>query len=100
MKFARVEGFVSPLVDRKDLLQLLVMIDDGKLVSLVREEQVGMLETAEIGTDLAWQADQYTQETIGTLLSEQGWELLGVSETPPGDALTPFRSQTYLVRQL
>ena len=73
MRFARVSGHV---VADDDMLNLRVTLDTGRRVETVREGRVPVLGSRELAQDLNWQADQYTQETIGNELAEQGWEAI------------------------
>ena len=96
MRFARVTGNV---VANDDALDLTVTLDTGRSVTSVRSERVPALGVGELAADLNWQADQYTQETIGNELAEQGWEAIAeqpASERVPGIGV----SSTYTVRNL
>lgn len=93
MKFGRVIGIV---VREGDLLRLTVTLESGGAVTSVRDALVPVLDT---GQDLDWHADQYTQETIGVELAEQGWEAFAQGDTPvpqPGIG----QSSSYSVRNL
>lgn len=103
MRFARVEGVVTPVeAGGTLLLRLTVWLDTGRRLETVREETLPPLRPVAGFADLVWHADQWTQETIGTTLAEQGWEAIGAGELPteqsePG-ALP--RSAPYSVRNL
>ena len=103
MRFGRVEGTVTPISTAGELsLHLVVWLDTGRRVDTVRDEVLSPLRPVETFADLVWHADQWTQETIGTTLSEQGWEAIGVGEVPgdeTGCNLVP-RSAPYAVRNL
>ena len=77
-----------------------VSLESGRGIKAVREELAPFLSpTQEIAT-LDWQADQYTQETIGVDLAKEGWEAIAeeaaISEHPEGIG----RSKLYTVRNL
>jgi hypothetical protein len=80
MKFARVQGH-GRLIDGENgpVLSLVITLDDGRSVTLVREERVDWLPFGPAG-DAAWQIDQYTQETLGTTLADEGWEVVSQDE--------------------
>lgn len=104
MRFGRVEGTVTPISTASELrLHLVVWLDTGRRIETVRDEVLAPLRPVESFADLEWHADQWTQETIGTTLSEQGWEAIGAGEMPTGDdhevGLVP-RSAPYAVRNL
>jgi hypothetical protein len=96
MLFGRVSGYV---VVEGDRLHLRVVLDRGNRVETVRDAFVPFRSAGEESIDLDWQADQYTQETIGNELAMAGWEALaeeaaGIS--PEGSGM----SSAYLVRQM
>jgi hypothetical protein len=96
MRFARVAGHV---VARDDTLELTVTLDTGRQIETVRSGSVPRLGGGGLTDDLNWQADQYTQETIGNELAEQGWEAIAeqpATERHPGMGV----SATYTVRNL
>lgn len=101
MKFGRVQGHGrAVMVHNATMVALAVVLDSGNTASVVRDEQVPWLEYGP-EHDIAWQIDQYTQETIGTMLALDGWEAfaedqggLGVSD----DGLA--HSAVYTVRNL
>jgi hypothetical protein len=96
MRFARVTGHV---VVRDDFLDLRVTLDTGRTVTTVREARVPLLGSSTESSDLNWQADQYTQETIGIELAEQGWE--AIAETPATEHHSGMGvSSTYTLRNL
>ena len=105
MRFGRVVGTVSPEQATNDAetgsgrLRLVVMLEDGAAVSVIRSETVSSLRGPLGETSLAWQADQYTQETIGNELALAGWEPIGMAEpNETGDAALAASSPTYIVR--
>jgi hypothetical protein len=78
------------------LLRLTVTLESGGAVRSAREALVPVLDPER---DLDWHADQYTQETIGNELAEQGWEVFAAGDTPaaqPGIG----QSTSYSVRNL
>ena len=80
MKFARIQGHGRPVMGGTGpALSLLITLDDGRNVALVREESVAWLPFGPAG-DAAWQIDQYTQETLGTTLADEGWEVVSQDE--------------------
>jgi hypothetical protein len=103
VRFGRVEGTVTPISTAGELsLHLVVWLDTGRHVETVRDEVLPPLRQVENFADLVWHADQWTQETIGTILSELGWEAIGAGEVPSderGSSLVP-RSAAYAVRNL
>lgn len=106
MRFARVSGTVRQIVDAEGTptgsLELTVALDTGSRVEQVRLERVAVLPVPD-GTDaLIWQADQYTQETIGNELALDGWEPVGVEPDDRDEraASLAASSPTYIVRQL
>jgi len=96
MRFARVSGQV---VVRDNGLELRVTLDTGRQIEMIRSAVVPRLGGSASSNDLNWQADQYTQETIGNELAEQGWEAIAeqpATERHPGMGV----SGTYTVRNL
>ena len=81
MKFARVQGH-GRLIDTpgEGSLSLVVTLDDGRRVEMVRSETVDWLEFGPAG-DIGWQIDQYTQETLGSTLAGEGWEVVSQDES-------------------
>lgn len=96
MRFARVTGHV---VASDNMLELRVTLDNGRTVTMVREEQVPLLGSGALANDLNWQADQYTQETIGNELAEEGWEAIAETAAKERHAGLGL-SSTYTVRNL
>lgn len=83
-----------------DRLRLTVTLESGGRLETVRDEAVPPLVPGNTPRDLAWQADQYTQETIGAYLANDGWEAIG-SGDPPGDQPAGTgQSPVYAVRNL
>lgn len=101
MRFGRVEGIVEPVeVDGQPMLRLTVYLETGQRLDIVREEVLAALRPAATPEDLAWHADQWTQETIGVELAEAGWEVIGAGELIAPEAGALARSATYAVRKL
>ena len=104
MRFGRVEGVVTPVdADGARLLRLIVWLDTGSRLETVRDEMLAPLRPVQGRADLIWHADQWTQETIGTLLAERGWEAIGAGDLPEASAEEPEalpRSAPYAVRNL
>ena len=97
MRFGKVSGYV---VARDDGLWLSVSLESGRGISIVRETLVPVLGNGANTTALDWQADQYTQETIGVDLAEQGWEAIAEEEAVSEHPEAIGRSKLYTVRNL
>lgn len=101
MRFGRVEGLVEEVsAEEGARLRLRVFLETNQGVRLVRDDVVRKLECVEGGDSLSWQADQYTQETIGVDLAAEGWEVIGASELPAVGVGEIARSASYAVRLL
>jgi hypothetical protein len=101
VEFGRVRGIVEALRNpATSQLVLTVTLETEHAVNVVRSQVLDPVRPARTQADLAWHADQWTQETIGVDLAEQGWEVLGVSETDLDLSIGPPRSATYSVRRL
>jgi hypothetical protein len=105
VRFGRVEGVVAPTMSGGEVrLRLTVWLDTGHRLETVREEVLPPVRPIAGYGDLIWHADQWTQETIGTLLAERGWEAIGAGDLPTADeAAEPgalARSAPYAVRNL
>jgi len=100
MRFGRVEGFGDVVlnVDRESL-HLRVMLETAGGMTVVRDDVVPMLSASFDARSLAWQVDQYTQETIGVDLATDGWEVIGASALPTVENGEVARSASYAVRQ-
>lgn len=95
MRFGRITGHVVP---EGEWLELTVVLDSGTRIETIRSGSVPKLGDTSRQQDLAWQADQYTQETIGNELALLGWE--AVAEEPASDAPAGMGvSASYLVRK-
>lgn len=101
MRFGQVEGVIEELHTEQGIrLHLRVFLDTGSDWRTVRDEIVPVLRTGVRDADLSWQVDQYTQETIGVDLAEEGWEVIGASEIRAASPGEIARSATYAVRLL
>ena len=96
MRFARVTGHV---VADDNMLDLTVVLDAINRIETVRSERVLALGDAAQRADLNWQADQYTQETIGNELALAGWEVVSEEHSTPAPAGSGVY-RAYLVRNL
>ena len=95
MRFGRVSGYV---VAHDDQLSLTVSLDSGNRVETIRSEVVPARGVEADALDLGWEADQYTQETIGNELALLGWEAIAsepAESSPTGSGV----SAVYLVRK-
>ncbi len=101
MRFGRVEGIVE-LVERDDaiVLRLTVYLESGTRLEVLRSDDVQPLGAIDSPADLAWNADQYTQETIGNEMAELGWETIAREEVTPETGEFLPRSASYIVRNL
>lgn len=79
-------------------LHILVTGDDRTVIRTIRDERVPVLD-GKRETDLDWQVDQYTQETIGVTLAAEGWEAFSTSEGDRTGEAVAGSSSIYLVRQ-
>jgi hypothetical protein len=99
MRFGRVEGVVTPEADGR--LHLVVWLETGTRLETIRDEILPPLRPSATFADLVWHADQWTQETIGITLAEQGWEAIGAGDLPDDEAGEQLaRSAPYAVRNL
>lgn len=101
MRFGRVQGHGRQvLMHNETKVSLMVTLDTGHAASVVREEVLPWLEFGPPG-EIEWQVDQYTQETIGTVLALEGWEPFAEDQTASprsDDGLA--HSAVYTVRNL
>jgi hypothetical protein len=95
MRFAHVTGILFP--DR-DGYRIEVSLDDRRSVETVRAEHIDELLVRDGASDPWWTVDQLTQETIGTILAEQGWEAISESELEDGGA-SGLPMAVYVVRR-
>ena len=101
MRFGRVQGHGKSVTDgNQTLVSLAVMLDSGSSVRVVRDEAVPWLPFGPPG-DVSWQIDQLTQETIGTVLADEGWEPVSEDSAGPGDTGDGLsHSAVYVVRNM
>ena len=101
MQFGRVQGYVRVAGPPDEgELHLTVTLEAGRAVSTVREEILTPLRPILGPEDLAWHADQWTQETIGVDLALEGWEVVGAGPLPELLPDAPASSAVYAVRKL
>jgi hypothetical protein len=101
VRFGRVEGLIEAVSgEGREGLRLRVFLETSQGVTVVRDDVVPVVAAAGSGVSLSWQADQYTQETIGVDLAAEGWEVIGASEVPAIEEGEIARSASYAVRQL
>lgn len=100
MRFGRVEGLIEVASEEAGGLRLRVFLETSQGVRLVRDDVVTAITGVDGAESLSWQADQYTQETIGVDLAEEGWEVIGASDLPVTGVGEIARSANYAVRQL
>ncbi len=99
MMFMAIQGighWVEAGEDRA--LRIVVTGDDRVRVVTLRDETVPALG-GDFASDLDWQVDQYTQETIGVTLAEEGWEVFSIAATEVTRQSGPAASPVYLVRR-
>ena len=101
MKCGQGEGLCVPVVvDGEALVRVTVYLETDMGIDIVREVEVEP-ELDPVGRpDLYLEADQWTQETIATLLLPRGWELLGASDPPTRAAEEMPRAPRYALRTL
>jgi hypothetical protein len=100
MQFGRVEGLcvaLPPGPDGEPLVRVTIYLETSMGIDIVREIEVEP-EARDGGIDLWWEADQWTQETIATMLEPRGWELLGATDPPSRDPGEVPRSSRYALR--
>ena len=100
MLFGRVEGVVEPADEDGRALRVVVTLETGSGLRVVRDEWLAPVRPLATLADVFWHADQWTQETIGTTLAEEGWEAVGVGEPPEPIGGDVPRSATYAVRKV
>jgi len=98
MKFARVQGHGALNPDGASI-RLVVAVDSSLNSEIVRQEDVPWLSFGPVG-DITWQVDQYTQETIGHYLADQGWEAISEDPRPARVSDGLYHSATYVIRQM
>jgi hypothetical protein len=98
MRFARVQGHGS-LSDDGRSIALVVALDSGSRSEIIREESVPWLDFGP-PADIEWQIDQYTQELIGSVLAEDGWEAISEDTRIARIDDGLYHSVSYVVRQM
>lgn len=98
MMFGRVEAVAEDVGGGQ--IRVSVYLETGRMLRTVRSELVPALGPVASARDLAWNADQYAQETIANELALEGWEVIGGGEIPEAEAGAMARSATYAVRRL
>lgn len=99
MRFMAVQGMGYWVDDESGpRVHVVVTGDDRSTVVTLRDEVVPALPGPH-ASDLAWQVDQYTQETIGVVLAADGWEAFSTSALAVDTAHGPATSPVYLVRR-
>lgn len=97
--FGRVEAIAVP-GESAGRIRITVYLETGQTIRSIRDEQVPSLRPVLDSNDLAWHADQYAQETIGTDLALEGWEVIGGGDIPRVIDGAVARSAAYAVRRL
>lgn len=100
IQFGRVEGFLEESSTGNNRYRLRVVLETSRDWRVVRDEEIALSASPADRRDLTWQVDQYTQETIGVDLAEEGWEVIGGGELPTDEPAAVIRSATYAVRRL
>jgi hypothetical protein len=100
--FGRVEAIAMPceLGDAADCVHITVYLESGRALRTIREIEVAALRPIDGPDDLAWHADQYAQETIGSELALDGWEVIAGGDVPLVEDSAVARSASYVVRRL
>lgn len=98
MRFGVVEGYVTAYDAEHAIADLTITLEDRSRVEIVRQERLPV--PRQVSNDLGWLVDQWTQETIGNELAEQGWEVIGGGDRPESSGPLPIRSARYAVRWL
>lgn len=97
--FGRVEGLAVQIADDDGLLvRVTIYLETTMGVDIVREVEVEPELDPVRGLDLWWEADQWTQDTIGALLLPRGWELIGAEDPPTRAPDEVPRSPRYVLR--
>ena len=101
MRFGRVQGHGRRLEEgSRTMVSFAVMLDSGSSVRVVRDETVPWLGFGP-PEDVVWQIDQLTQETIGTVLADEGWEPVSEDSSVRGDSEDGLsHSAVYVVRNM
>jgi len=94
MRFGQVTGVLHS-VDSG--YRIVVTLDTKSLIQSVRDELLPELLRHNGNADPEWTVDQLTQETIGTTLAEQGWEVVAYQPQQESSGWAPPMA-SYLVR--
>ncbi len=100
MEFGRVHGRAwrdDACSDQS--LRIAVTLETRTGARVVRDSCELELRPIQTVDDLAWHADQYTQETIGTDLTLEGWEAISRGEPIAGRGGIDLATVTYVVRR-
>lgn len=101
VEFGRVQGVVEVVRGAPDwVLRVTVSLETKGSVTRVRSEELPVVRSIDGIDDLAWHADQWTQETIGIELALAGWEVLGRDDGAAPDGEPAICSAIYPVRRL
>ncbi len=100
VRFGQVSGYLAEIDEMADRGRIIIALDSGREVTTVRDEWIPLLDAVDDSDRMAWNADQYTQESIATTLAEQGWEVFGLPQQSDHSSGESRRTATYLVRQL
>ena len=99
MRFGRVQGHGRLLSDEGNI-STVVVLDSGRTARIVTNANLPWLDFGPPG-DLNWQVDQRTQEAIGTVLAEEGWEAISKDNSDATNAQDGLvHSPVYIVRNL
>ncbi|CAN5760715.1 hypothetical protein BH23CHL5_BH23CHL5_12490 [soil metagenome] len=101
MEFGRVLGRArlgGHCADGQVIIE--VTLETSRSTAIARSECVPMLDPPQGKESLRWQAEQYTQETIGTTLAESGWEAFSEGQEAHDRGPTDLSMVTYIVRRV
>jgi hypothetical protein len=99
MRFGRVQGHGRLLSD-EGTVSTVVVLDSGRAARVIIDASLPWLDFGPPG-DLGWQIDQRTQELIGTVLAEEGWEAISQDDSDVTEAQDGLvHSPVYIVRNL
>jgi len=101
VEFGRVQGVVEVVRGEPgSLLRITVSLETKGSVTRVRSDVLPAVRPIASTEDLAWHADQWTQETIGIDLALAGWEVLGRDDAAMASGSPAICSAVYPVRRL
>lgn len=101
MEFGRVHGRATQDSScPAGYLRVIVVLETRGEVRTVRDECLKFLGDEERLPDLPWNADQYTQETIGVDLAREGWEAISLNSELEDRGSTDRATVTYVVRRV